>query len=85
MDSSGDQSMIHLLAGLEDDGYEIGGQRTLSQHSFPGSYRNHQNSDDEESEPQIEKEEMELSLLMSQRWDSRTNDVNAKRRYILDL
>ncbi|XP_053237663.1 DNA polymerase zeta catalytic subunit [Podarcis raffonei] len=80
MDSSADQAMIHLLAGLEDDGYAIGGHGTLSQHFSSGSCRNPQNSDDEENEPQIEKEEMELSLLMSQRWDSSPNDVNAKRR-----
>lgn len=83
VDSSADQAMIHLLAGLEDDGYAIGGHGTLSQHFSSGSCRNPQNSDDEENEPQIEKEEMELSLLMSQRWDSSPNDVNAKRRYLL--
>ncbi|XP_053161604.1 DNA polymerase zeta catalytic subunit isoform X1 [Hemicordylus capensis] len=83
MDNSADQAMIHLLAGLEDDGYEIGHQiSTLSQHFSPGSYRNPQNSDDEENEPQVEKEESELSLLMSQRWDSSANDVNAKIRSV---
>ncbi|XP_061479614.1 DNA polymerase zeta catalytic subunit [Rhineura floridana] len=80
MDSSADQAMIHLLAGLEDDGYEIGGQSP--QHFSSGRCRNPQNSDDEENEPQIEKEEMELSLLMSQRWDSNPNDMNSKRRSV---
>ncbi|XP_007426650.1 DNA polymerase zeta catalytic subunit isoform X1 [Python bivittatus] len=82
MNDSADQAMIHLLAGLEDDGYEIVQQNTLSQHYSSGNYRNLQNSDDEENEPQIEKEEMELSLLMSQQWDSSSNDVNAKRRSV---
>ncbi|XP_058029850.1 DNA polymerase zeta catalytic subunit isoform X2 [Ahaetulla prasina] len=79
MNNSADQAMIHLLAGLEDDGYEIVQQNASSQH-YSGHYRNLQNSDDEENEPQIEKEEMELSLLMSQQWDSNSNDVDVKRR-----
>uniref|UniRef100_A0A670Z8N2 DNA polymerase zeta catalytic subunit n=1 Tax=Pseudonaja textilis TaxID=8673 RepID=A0A670Z8N2_PSETE len=83
MNNSADQAMIHLLAGLEDDGYEMVQQNASSQHYSSGHYRNLQNSDDEENEPQIEKEEMELSLLMSQQWDSSSNDVDAKRRYIL--
>ncbi|XP_070589453.1 DNA polymerase zeta catalytic subunit [Erythrolamprus reginae] len=80
MNNSADQAMIHLLAGLEDDGYEIVQQNASSQHYSSGHYRNLQNSDDEENGPQIEKEEMELSLLMSQHWDSSSNDVDAKRR-----
>ncbi|XP_060094185.1 DNA polymerase zeta catalytic subunit [Heteronotia binoei] len=80
MDGSADQAMVRLLDGLEDEGYEIGEQRTLLQHFSPGSCRNLHNSDDEENEPQIEKEEMELSLLMSQRWDSNINDASEKRR-----
>ncbi|XP_077158008.1 DNA polymerase zeta catalytic subunit isoform X2 [Paroedura picta] len=82
MDGSADQAMVHLLAGLEDEGYEIREQRTLLQHFSPGSCRNLYNSDDEEIEPQIEKEEMELSLLMSQRWDSNINDASEKRRSV---
>ncbi|XP_066469530.1 DNA polymerase zeta catalytic subunit isoform X1 [Tiliqua scincoides] len=82
IDSSADQAMIHLLAGLEDDEFEIGRQNTLSQHFSPGTCKNPQNSDDEENEPQIEKEDIELSLLMSQRWDSNINDANAKRRSV---
>uniref|UniRef100_A0A8D2JBW4 DNA polymerase zeta catalytic subunit n=1 Tax=Varanus komodoensis TaxID=61221 RepID=A0A8D2JBW4_VARKO len=82
LDNSTDQAMIQLLAGLEDDEYEIGGQNTLLQEFSSGNCRNPQNSDDEENEPQIEKEEMELSLLMSQRWDSSPNDDNVKRRSV---
>ncbi|KAJ7341843.1 hypothetical protein JRQ81_007346 [Phrynocephalus forsythii] len=82
IDNSADQAMVHLLAGLEDDGYGIERQRTLSQHLSSGSSRNPQNSDDEENEPHIEKEEKELSLLMSQRWDSSPNDVTEKRRSV---
>ncbi|XP_023971318.2 DNA polymerase zeta catalytic subunit isoform X1 [Physeter macrocephalus] len=45
-----------------------------------GNSKNPQNSDDEENEPQIEKEEMELSLVMSQRWDSNIEEHCAKKR-----
>ncbi|KAH0622223.1 hypothetical protein JD844_024339 [Phrynosoma platyrhinos] len=82
MDSSIDQAIINLLAGLEDDGYEIERPSTFSQHFSSGSCQNPQNSDDEENEPQIEKEELELSLLMSQRWDTSPNDVSGKRRSV---
>lgn len=83
VDSSADQAMIHLLAGLEDDEFEIGQQNTLSENFSSGTCKNPQNSDDEENEPQIEMEDAELSLLMSQRWDSNINDANVKRRYVL--
>ncbi|KAM4902870.1 DNA polymerase zeta catalytic subunit [Sylvia borin] len=80
MGSSADEAMIDLLAGLENDGYQMGHQKTLSHHRSLGSCRNSQNSDDEENEPQREKEEMELSLLMSQRWDSSVEEPGQKRR-----
>uniref|UniRef100_A0A8C5JPK4 DNA polymerase zeta catalytic subunit n=1 Tax=Junco hyemalis TaxID=40217 RepID=A0A8C5JPK4_JUNHY len=80
MGSSADEAMIDLLAGLESDGYQMGHQKTLSHHRSLGSWRNSQNSDDEENEPQCEKEEMELSLLMSQRWDSSMEEPGQKRR-----
>lgn len=83
--SSADEAMIDLLAGLENDGYQMGHHKTLSHHHSVGSFRNSQNSDDEENEPQCEKEEMELSLLMSQRWDSSIEEPGTKRRYIRDL
>ncbi|XP_068266123.1 DNA polymerase zeta catalytic subunit isoform X3 [Nyctibius grandis] len=80
MDSSADEAIIDLLAGLENDGYQMGHHKTLSHHRSRGSCRNSQNSDDEENEPQCEKEEMELSLLMSQRWDSSIEEPGPKRR-----
>ncbi|MEE6509374.1 hypothetical protein FKM82_025794, partial [Ascaphus truei] len=70
--------MIQLLAGLEDDGYQMDSSRRLSQHNFSARCNNMQNSDDEENEPQAEKEEMELSILMSQRWDSNIEEHDAK-------
>ncbi|NXY81202.1 REV3L polymerase, partial [Alcedo cyanopectus] len=80
MNSGADEAMIDLLAGLENDGYQMGHHKTLSHHRSLGSYPNSQNSDDEENEPQCEKEEMELSLLMSQRWDSSIEEPGPKRR-----
>uniref|UniRef100_A0A8C4LE81 DNA polymerase zeta catalytic subunit n=1 Tax=Equus asinus TaxID=9793 RepID=A0A8C4LE81_EQUAS len=80
LDSSPDEALVRLLAGLENDGYQGERNRMPSQcHSF-GNTKNLQNSDDEENEPQIEKEEMELSLVMSQRWDSNIEEHCAKKR-----
>ncbi|XP_036025131.1 DNA polymerase zeta catalytic subunit isoform X2 [Onychomys torridus] len=80
MDSSPDEALVHLLAGLESDGYQGEKSRIpLPCHSF-GDSQNPQNSDDEENAPQIEKEEMELSLVMSQRWDSDIEEHCAKKR-----
>ncbi|NWH77848.1 REV3L polymerase, partial [Piaya cayana] len=80
VDSSADEAMIDLLAGLESDGYQMGHHKTHSHHRSLGSCRNSQNSDDEENEPQCEKEDLELSLLMSQRWDSSIEEPGPKRR-----
>lgn len=80
LDSSPDEALVHLLAGLENDGYQGERNRMPSPcHSF-GHTKNLQNSDDEENEPQIEKEEMELSLVMSQRWDNNIEEHCAKKR-----
>lgn len=85
VNSSADEAMIDLLAGLENDGYQMGHHKTLSHRRSVGSFQNSQNSDDEENEPQREKEEMEVSLLMSQRWDSTVEEPGTKRRYIHDF
>lgn len=80
MDSSPDEALVHLLAGLENDGYQRERNRMPSPCCSFGNTKNPQNSDDEENEPQIEKEEMELSLIMSQRWDSNIEEHCAKKR-----
>ncbi|XP_024852357.1 DNA polymerase zeta catalytic subunit isoform X1 [Bos indicus] len=80
LDSSPDEALVHLLAGLENDGYHRGRNRMPSPCRSFGNSKNPQNSDDEENEPQIEKEEMELSLVMSQRWDSNIEEHCAKKR-----
>uniref|UniRef100_A0A8I5NLD5 DNA polymerase zeta catalytic subunit n=1 Tax=Papio anubis TaxID=9555 RepID=A0A8I5NLD5_PAPAN len=80
MDSSPDEALVHLLAGLESDGYRGERNRMPSPCRSFGNNKYPQNSDDEENEPQIEKEEMELSLVMSQRWDSNIEEHCAKKR-----
>ncbi|XP_044025704.1 DNA polymerase zeta catalytic subunit isoform X2 [Siniperca chuatsi] len=71
LDSSQDHTIIDLLAGLEDDGFCRTPVRQNSQsQSLSGARSYHCNSDEEEAEPELDKEEAELSLIMSQRWDS---------------
>ncbi|KAM9316643.1 DNA polymerase zeta catalytic subunit [Gastrophryne carolinensis] len=79
--SSQDQAMVKLLAGLEDDGYTKDLSKHFSQNSFSARHNFMQNSDDEENEPQVEREDMELSMLMSQRWDSNPEEHDAKRNF----
>nr|XP_046229616.1 DNA polymerase zeta catalytic subunit isoform X2 [Scatophagus argus] len=71
LDSSQDNAIIDLLAGLEDDGYcrTPVRQKTQSQ-SLSGARSYHCNSDEEEAGPELDEEEAELSVIMSQRWDS---------------
>nr|DBA26585.1 TPA: hypothetical protein GDO54_010826 [Pyxicephalus adspersus] len=83
--SSQDQAMVKLLAGLEDDGYQMNLSNHLSQNSFSARRHTMQNSDDEENEPQVEKDEMELSILMSQRWDSNLEEHDAKRNLVKNI
>jgi DNA polymerase zeta len=78
--SSPDEALVHLLAGLENDGYQGERSRMPSPCHLFEHIKNPQNSDDEENEPQIEKEEMELSLVMSQRWDNNIEEHCAKKR-----
>ncbi|CAL8312592.1 unnamed protein product [Lota lota] len=56
LDLEQDRSMVDLLAGLQDDGFRATTPR-------------HYNSDEEEAEPELQQEEAELSVIMSQRWD----------------
>lgn len=57
------------------------GQSSQSQpHSGAGSY--HCNSDEEEAGPELEKEEAEMSAIMSQRWDSELPDNPSPTRQV---
>ncbi|KAM7395002.1 hypothetical protein PAMA_006648 [Pampus argenteus] len=71
LDNSQDHAIIDLLAGLEDDGFCRTPVRQNSQsQSLPGARSYHCNSDEEEAGPELDKEEAELSVIMSQRWDN---------------
>lgn len=70
-DGSRDHAIIDLLAGLEDDGFHRTPISQNSQHrSLSDARSNPYNSDEEEAEPDINREEAELSVMMSQRWDN---------------
>ncbi|XP_028858187.1 DNA polymerase zeta catalytic subunit isoform X2 [Denticeps clupeoides] len=80
LDSSQDQAMVDLLAGLEDDGFRADIGRQASQLHLSDSMNCPYNSDEEEAGPELEKEEAELSLLMSQRWDSGIPEQSSRIR-----
>ncbi|KAL0967344.1 hypothetical protein UPYG_G00251070 [Umbra pygmaea] len=80
LDDSQDRAMVDLLAGLEDDGYRAPPRRQNSQHSVPGGGHAQFNSDEEEEVPELERAETELSLIMSQRWDSHVPEQFSRRR-----
>uniref|UniRef100_A0A8C8FQF4 DNA polymerase zeta catalytic subunit n=1 Tax=Oncorhynchus tshawytscha TaxID=74940 RepID=A0A8C8FQF4_ONCTS len=81
LDSSQNHPMVDLLAGLEDDGYRAAHMRQNSQHSLPGGGSSHYNSDEEEEGPELEREEAELSLMMSQRWDSNLPEQSSRQSF----
>ncbi|XP_054617424.1 DNA polymerase zeta catalytic subunit isoform X2 [Dunckerocampus dactyliophorus] len=70
LDSSQDRAVIDLLAGLADDGFCWTPVLHNSQsHSRTGAKSYDYNSDEEEARPELDKEEEELSVTMSQQWD----------------
>lgn len=71
-----DQPMLDLLEELADFGAV--GSRAVNQQCLSGS--GIYNSDDEEAGPELEKEEAELSIIMSQRWDNEIPEHSARRR-----
>lgn len=82
-DSSQDHAIIDLLAGLEDDGVCRTPIRQNSQsQSLTGSRSYHCNSDDEEAGPELDKEEAELSVIMSQRWDNKLFENSSLLRQV---
>ncbi|XP_016110715.1 DNA polymerase zeta catalytic subunit-like [Sinocyclocheilus grahami] len=68
LDSSQDQAMVDVFEALADDGFRADRSRAVSQ-QLSGISSCVCNSDDEEAGPELEKEESELSRIMSQRWD----------------
>lgn len=80
LDNSQDQPMLDLLEALADDGLGAERSRAVSQQLLSGNSGCFYNSDDEEAGPELEKEESELSVIMSQRWDSDIPQHSARRR-----
>ncbi|KAM8726444.1 DNA polymerase zeta catalytic subunit isoform 4-T4 [Acanthopagrus schlegelii] len=81
LESSQDRAIIELLAGLEDDGFcRTPVWQTSQSQSFPGAKRDHCNSDEEEAGPELDKEEAELSVIMSQRWDNEPAENSSSTR-----
>ena len=83
LDSSQDHAMVDLLAGLEDDGYRATPMRQNSQSQLQGGGACHYNSDEEEAEPELDREEAELSMVMSQRWDCDLPEQPSRTRFVL--
>lgn len=82
-DGSQDHTIIDLLAGLKDDGFCKTPIRQNSQsQSFSGAGSYCCNSDEEEAGPELEKEEAELSFLMSQQWDNEPENFSSIRQVI---
>ncbi|XP_037541982.1 DNA polymerase zeta catalytic subunit [Nematolebias whitei] len=80
LDTSQDHTITDLLAGLEDDGFHRTPVRQDSKsQSYPGARSYQCNSDDEEAGPELDKEEAELSMIMSQQWDKEPPDSSAQR------
>lgn len=72
-----------MLAGLENDGFcrTPIGQNSQSQSCF-GARSYHCNSDEEEAGPELDKEEADLSVIMSQRWDSELPENSSATRQV---
>ncbi|XP_055088091.1 DNA polymerase zeta catalytic subunit isoform X2 [Periophthalmus magnuspinnatus] len=72
-DSCQDRGIINLLAGLDDTFCRS--QQCSPPKPFSGIRSYQGNSDEEEVEPDADKEDAELSVIMSQRWDSQSPDL----------
>ncbi|XP_035472931.2 DNA polymerase zeta catalytic subunit [Scophthalmus maximus] len=81
LDSSQDHAIIDLLAGLEDDGFcRTPTRQNSKSQSLPGGRSYHCNSDEEETGPELDKEEAEFSMIMSQRWDNEAPESSSLPR-----
>ncbi|XP_073708840.1 DNA polymerase zeta catalytic subunit [Garra rufa] len=79
LDSSHNQAMVDLFEALADDGFTADRSRAGPQ-QLSGIASCIYNSDDEEAGPELEKQESELSRIMSQRWDCDMPGPYARQR-----
>lgn len=78
-ENSQDRVLDELLAGFEDPRFQadVGRQNTLA-NSGSCPY----NSDEEEAGPELEREDAELSIMMSQRWDNDILEQSSRQRFV---
>ncbi|XP_060769511.1 DNA polymerase zeta catalytic subunit isoform X2 [Neoarius graeffei] len=79
LDNSQDQAMVDFLEGLADHGFQKEVPITAPRQELSGSISCPYNSDEEEAVPELEKEEAELSMMMSQRWDTDIPEPSTRR------
>lgn len=70
VDNSQDQVMVDFLEELADHRFQKDVPITAPRQELSESLNCPYNSDEEEAVPELEKEEAELSMMMSQRWDT---------------
>ncbi|KAB5517040.1 hypothetical protein PHYPO_G00184900 [Pangasianodon hypophthalmus] len=79
LDNSQDLAMVDFLEGLADHRFQKDVPITAPRQELSESLRCPYNSDEEEAVPELEKEEAELSMMMSQRWDTDIPEPSARR------
>ncbi|XP_027030937.2 DNA polymerase zeta catalytic subunit isoform X2 [Tachysurus fulvidraco] len=77
LNNSQDQAMVDFLEGLADHRFQKDVPITAPRQEISGSLSCPYNSDEEEAVPELEKEEADISVMMSQRWDNDLPDPSA--------
>lgn len=70
--------MVDFLEGLADYQFQKDVPITAPRQELSGSLSCPYNSDEEEVVPELEREEAELSMVMSQRWDMDIPELSAR-------
>lgn len=78
VDNSQDQAMVDFLEGLADHRFQKDVPITAPRQEISGSLSCPYNSDEEEAVPELEKEEADMSMMMSQRWDMDIPEPSAR-------
>lgn len=77
--------MVDFLEGLADHRFHKDVPITAPRQELSGSLSCPYNSDEEEAVPELEKEEAELSMMMSQRWDTDIPGPSARYGILVDF
>lgn len=78
VDNSQDQVMVDFLEELADHRFQKDVPITAPRQEISGSLSCPYNSDEEEAVPELEKEEADMSMMMSQRWDTDIPEPSAR-------